>query len=36
MRQPLKNLLPPDMTVRHTPVFGGFYQKVVATRKSHG
>ena len=32
--KPLKDLLPPDMTVRQTPVFGGFYQKVVATRRS--
>ncbi len=32
MRRPVKDLLPPDMTVRHTPFFGGFYQKVVATR----
>lgn len=36
MARPFKDLLPADMTVRHTPVFGGFYQKVVATRKPAG
>jgi ubiquinone/menaquinone biosynthesis C-methylase UbiE len=32
MRKPVKDLLPPDMRVTHTPFFGGFYQKVVAKR----
>jgi len=32
MARPLRDLLPADMTIRHTPYFGGFYQKVVATR----
>jgi ubiquinone/menaquinone biosynthesis C-methylase UbiE len=36
MARPLRALLPADMTVRHTPYFGGFYQKVVATRAGAG
>ena len=32
--KPMAALLPPDMVVRQTPYFGGFYQKVVARRRS--
>jgi ubiquinone/menaquinone biosynthesis C-methylase UbiE len=32
MAKPLKDLLPPGMVVRHTPYFGGFYQKVVVVK----
>lgn len=32
VRRPLASRLPVDMVVEHTPYFGGFYQKVVATK----
>lgn len=32
MVKPFKDLLPKGMRVRHTPFFGGFYQKVVAIK----